>query len=61
MIRTIHPLDKPDLGLERVAKTNRFSLHASVSCEGHQKDNRERFCRYIARPTVAIYRLSLSC
>jgi hypothetical protein len=31
-----------------------------VSCEGHQKDKRERLCRYIARPAVAGPRLSLS-
>jgi hypothetical protein len=60
MIHTIRPLDRPDAGLERVAKANGFSLHAGVSCEGHQKDKRERLCRYIARPAVAIPRLSLS-
>ena len=60
MIRTIRPLDRPDLGLERVAKANGFSLHAGVSCEGHQKDKRERLCRYISRPAVATPRLSLS-
>ena len=47
MIRTLRPLDRPDPGLERVAKANGFSLHAGVSCEGHQKDKRERLCRYI--------------
>ena len=60
MIRTIRPLDRPDPGLERVAKANGFSLHAGVSCVGHQKDKRERLCRYIARPAVAVPRLSLS-
>ena len=60
MIRTIRPLDRPDPGLERVAKANGFSLHAGVNCEGHQKDKRERLCRYIARPAVATPRLSLS-
>ena len=60
MIRTIRPLDQPDPGLERLAKANGFSLHAGVSCEGHQKDKRERLCRYIARPAVAVPRLSLS-
>jgi len=60
MIRTIRPLDRPDPGLERMAKANGFSLHASVSCEGYQKDKRERLCRYIARPAVAVPRLSLS-
>jgi len=60
MIRTIRTLDRPDPGLERVAKANGFSLHAGVNCEGHQKDKRERLCRYIARPAVAVPRLSLS-
>jgi hypothetical protein len=65
MVRTIRPLDKPDPGRERVAKANGFSLHAGVSCEGHQKEKRERpggvpLCRYIARPAVAVPRLSLS-
>ncbi len=60
MIRTIRTLDRPDPGLEWVAKANGFSLHAGVSCEGHQKDKRERLCRYIARPAVAVPRLSLS-
>lgn len=35
MISTIRPLDRPDPGLERVAKANGFSRHARVSCEGH--------------------------
>jgi hypothetical protein len=60
MIRTIRPLERPDSGLERVARANGFSLHAGVSCEGHQKDKRERIFRYIARPPVAVPRLSLS-
>ena len=61
MIRTIRPLESPDPGLERVAKANGFSLHAGVSCEGHQEEKvragearetalghkRERLCRYI--------------
>ena len=47
MICTIRPLDRPDPGLERVARANGFSLHAGVSGEGHQKDKRERLCRYI--------------
>tara|TARA_B110000305_G_scaffold209670_1_gene242813 strand:- start:60 stop:1361 length:1302 start_codon:yes stop_codon:yes gene_type:complete len=60
MIRTIRPLDRPDPGLERVARANGFSLHAGISCEGIQKDKRERLCRYISRPAVAVPRLSLS-
>jgi hypothetical protein len=65
MIRAIRPLDRPDPGLERVAKANGFSLHAGVSCERHERNKRERpggvpLCRYIARPAVAVPRLSLS-
>ncbi len=60
MIRTIRPLDRLDPRLERVARANGFSLHAGVSCEGDQKDKRERLCRYISRPAVAVPRLSLS-
>jgi hypothetical protein len=45
MIRTIRPLDRPDPGLERAVKANGFSLQAGVSCEGYQKDKRERLCR----------------
>ena len=43
-----------------MARAHGLSLHAGVSCEGHQKDKRERLCRYIARPAVAVPRLSLS-
>ncbi len=69
MIRTIRLLERPDPALERVAKANGCSLHAGVSCKarvsGHQKDKRERpggvpLCRYIARPAVAVLRLSLN-
>ena len=49
MIRTIRHLDRPDPGLQRVAKANGFSLYAGVSCEGHARNKRERLCRYIAR------------
>ena len=47
-------------GRQTTEAANGFSLHAGVSCEGHQKDKRERLCRYIARPAVAGPRLSLS-
>ena len=43
-----------------MAKANGFSLHAGVSCEGKQKEKRERLCRYIARPAAAVPRPSLS-
>ena len=60
MVRSIRPLDRPDPGLARVAKTNGFSLHAGVSCEGHQKDKRQRPCRYTALPALATPRLPFS-
>ena len=43
-----------------MAKANGFSSHAGVSCEAHQRDVRERLCRYIARPAVAEKRLTVS-
>ena len=54
------PSDDPDPTRERVAKVAGFSLHAGVSCEAHQRDKRERLCRYIARPPVSVQRLSVS-
>jgi hypothetical protein len=36
-----HPIHKA--GLESVAKANGFSLHAGVSCEGHQKDKADLY------------------
>jgi hypothetical protein len=48
-----------------VAKANGFSLHAGVICEGYKKNKRERpggvpLFRYIARPAIAVPRLSRS-
>jgi len=60
MLQTLTPLTGPDPASERVAKCSGFSLHAGVSCEAHQKEKRERLCRYISRPPVAVKRLSLS-
>jgi hypothetical protein len=65
MIRTIRPLESPDPGLERVAKANGFSLHAGVSCEGHQKDKRERVygdihCRGVLAMPVSVVGVDLS-
>ena len=60
MLRTLPPSDDPDPTRERVAKVAGFSIHAGVSCEAHQRDKRERLCRYIARPAVSVQRLSLS-
>ena len=60
VLRTITALAGEDPRDERVAKANGFSLHAGVSCEAHQRDVRERLCRYIARPAVAEQRLTVS-
>jgi hypothetical protein len=60
MLQTLTPLTGPDPGSDRVAKSAGFSLHAGVNCEAHQLEKRERLCRYISRPPVAVKRLSLS-
>ena len=41
MIRTIHPLQRPNPGRGRVTKANGFSLRAGVNCEGHQRGKRD--------------------
>ncbi|MBK7890691.1 MAG: transposase [Bdellovibrionales bacterium] len=43
-----------------VAKSSGFSLHAGVAMAGTERDKIEKLCRYIARPAVALERLSLS-
>ena len=43
---------------ECVAQANGFSLHAGIAAEAEQRQKLERLCRYIARPAVAIERLS---
>src|SRR5216683_2549928 len=43
---------------ESVAQANGFSLHAGIAAEAEQRQKLERLCRYIARPAVAIERLS---
>lgn len=42
-----------------VAKNSGFSLHAGVAMAGNERDKIEKLCRYIARPAVALERLSL--
>ena len=60
MLQTLTLLTGRDPGSKRVAKYAGFSLYAGVSCEAHQKEKRERLCRYISRPPVGVKRLSLS-
>jgi hypothetical protein len=59
VLRTIRPLADEGPRNERVAKANGFSLHAGVIAEAHQREVRERLCRYIARPAVAEKRLTV--
>jgi hypothetical protein len=37
-----------------------FSLNAAVSCQAHQRHKLERLCRYVARPPLALDRLSVT-
>lgn len=43
-----------------VAKNSGFSLHAGVAMTGTERDKIEKLCRYIARPAVALERLSVN-
>ena len=37
---------------------NGFSLNAAVACRAHAREKLERVCRYVARPAIALDRLS---
>ena len=37
-----------------------FSLNAAVNCQVHQRSKLERLCRYVARPPLALERLSVT-
>ena len=54
------PVAGEDPSGERVEKSLGFSRHAGASCEAHQRELRERLCRYIARPAVAEKRLTVT-
>jgi hypothetical protein len=43
-----------------VAKNSGFSLHAGVHIAGSEREKLEKLCRYIARPAIALERLSLN-
>jgi hypothetical protein len=43
-----------------VAKNSGFSLHAGVHMAGSDRQALEKLCRYIARPAIALERLSLN-
>ena len=59
---TLKTLPESDqkMGLGLVAKNTGFSLHAGVSMKGTDRTKIEKLCRYIARPAVALNRLSLN-
>jgi Putative transposase len=57
MLQSLPPRGEPP-GSERVAQASGFSLHAGVAAGADQRGTLERLCRYIARPAVAIERLS---
>ncbi len=42
----------------RCASLRGFSLHANTACEAWERDKLERLCRYVARPAIAMGRLS---
>jgi hypothetical protein len=42
----------------RCAALGGFSLHANTACEAGERDKLERLCRYVARPALAMDRLS---
>lgn len=43
-----------------VATNSGFSLHAGVAMAGNEREKIEKLCRYIARPAVALDRLTLN-
>ncbi len=47
-------------GIDLLGKIAGFSLHAGVSTKAGQRDKLERVCRYMARPPIAVRRLSLT-
>ena len=59
LLQSLAPRGEEHTG-ECVAQANGFSLHAGIAAEAEQRQKLERLCRYIARPAVAIERLSRS-
>ena len=43
-----------------LARHSGFSLHAGLSCRGHERKKLERICRYISRPSLSEERLSVN-
>ena len=59
-LQTLPPLSDETQDLDLLGKMAGFSLHAGVSANAGQRDKLERLCRYIARPPIAVHRLSLT-
>jgi hypothetical protein len=57
LLQSLAPRGEERAG-ECVAQANGFSLHAGIAAEAERRQKLERLCRYIARPAVAIERLS---
>ncbi len=49
---------EPFAGRQRGASVDGFSLQAGVRIHARDRDGRERLCRYILRPPLALHRLS---
>lgn len=57
-----NPLNSTPAGTSKPFTVARdgFSLNAAVSCQAHQRSKLERLCRYVARPPLALERLSVT-
>ena len=47
-------------GSQLLDRHSGFSLHAGLSCRGHERQKLERICRYISRPSLSEERLSVN-
>jgi hypothetical protein len=59
-LQTLPPMFEDGEGKELLGKMSGFSLHAGVSAKAGDRDKLERLCRYVARPSVSVHRLSLT-
>lgn len=59
-LQTLPPGFEDGEGKELLGKMAGFSLHAGVAAYAGDRDKLERLCRYVARPSVSVHRLSLT-
>lgn len=59
-LQTLPARDPGEPFTNAAGKVAGFSLHAGMAAQAHQREKRERLCRYIARPAIAEKRLSLT-